>query len=1073
MRHLIPLPEINTSPSEAELLAMFLADSALSPGGQQAILDEAGEMTAAARQEMPLLSAEKLISTYRLSDQEGRMMMELAEALLRVPDIATRDVLIHDKLATGDWSTDGRDMFVSSAGRALELASGIARSSRRDGALSSLSRLGLVPLRRIIATAMGLLGGQFVYAETIDEAANGAAKSSALMSFDMLGEAARSDADCKRYFKAYANAISVVGAKATSENPDDNNGISIKLSALSCRFQTRFWDEEGACLAEITLKLAQLARSHNIPLTIDAEEAGRLAPSLAVFQFLLNHPSLKGWGGLGMVVQAYARHAGAEIDWLVAQAKFAKSPIHIRLVKGAYWDGEIKLAQEKGLGDFPVYTDKNTTDLAYLAHAKVLLAEGRWIYPQFASHNAVSLAAVARLAAAAKNPKFEVQKLHGMGDAIHDELASRHDIRCRTYAPVGVHKDLLAYLVRRLLENGANSSFMNKLVDPEVSIESIIENPYQQPSRVPTLRTGVDLFRGRKNSRGFDEEDPATVTRYRQMMAQPPLVEPLKDATAATIKTAFDQADASKWHQTAPASRAKILRKIAALFEENAGVFYHLLAHEAGKTIDDAAGELREAVDFCHYYASQIKDSTPRGIVVAISPWNFPLAIFTGQVVAALGAGNAVFAKPAEQTPKIANLAASLMIKAGISKDALQMIYGTGADVGTALIAAGRADMVVFTGSTTTAKTIERAIANSSKPLAPLLAETGGLNAMIVDSSALLERVVDDVITSAFRSAGQRCSALRVLYVQDSIADTLQTMIIDAAAALVLGDPADVAVDIGPVIDDAARQKIETHIKNSHLIWQGEVPKSGCFVAPTIIGIDGIGDLYEEIFGPVLHIATYKQGEEMAVVDAINDAGYGLTFGIQSRIDEAIERISAGVHAGNIYVNRNQIGAVVGSQPFGGVGLSGTGPKAGGAYYLDAFSNAAIAPLPDALVQILPGPDGELNQYKITPRGKIMVISPDPQTAEQLAKIARAAGNDVIISNDIPQAIEGVDAVMVADGDDIDGGKLRRRMSDSTANIMPIITPKGGGGWLVHEWHLCRDTTASGGNVALLTNANV
>ncbi|MGU9961638.1 MAG: bifunctional proline dehydrogenase/L-glutamate gamma-semialdehyde dehydrogenase PutA [Candidatus Puniceispirillales bacterium WSBS_2018_MAG_OTU23] len=1085
----ITLPKIKTPPSESTLLAMFMAGQALGADDQQIVLNEARQMTAAARRDTPLLSAEKLISMYRLSDQEGRMMMELAEALLRIPDQATRDVLIHDKLAAGDWTTDGRDMFVASAGRALMMASGITRSSRRDGALASLSRFGLSPLRRMVTAAMTLLGGQFVYAEDIDEAVKTAAKTSALMSFDMLGEAARSAEDCTRYFQAYHDAITTVGTAATAENIHENNGISIKLSALSCRFQTRFWNKEGKDLGKIALELALLARSYNIPLTIDAEEAGRLAPSLAVFRFLLHHPDLRGWNGLGVVVQAYARHAGAEIDWLMGLAKSAQMPIHIRLVKGAYWDSEIKLAQEKGLGDFPVYTDKNTTDLAYLAHAKTLLAEDRWIYPQFASHNAVTLAAVARLAIMAKNQKFEVQKLHGMGDAIHNELMRRHDIPCRTYAPVGVHKDLLAYLVRRLLENGANSSFMNKLADPDTSIESIITNPYQQAPQVSLIRTGTSLFFGRLNSLGFDEEDPETIADYRLMMAVD------NDGIAANninvendnIKTAFDKADAANWRYVLPRKRAEVLRKIAAVYEENASVFYHLLAHEAGKTIDDAAGELREASDFCHYYAAQLDGQTDtpvsaRGTVVAISPWNFPLAIFTGQVVAALAAGNSVLAKPAEQTPRIACFAAEMMLKAGIPQDALQMFYGTGTAVGGALVAAGRADMVVFTGSTATAKHIERAIANSSKPLAPLLAETGGLNAMIVDSSALLERVVDDVVTSAFRSAGQRCSALRVLYVQDSIADTLKTMIVQAAASLTLGNPTDTAVDIGPLIDAAAGEVIFSHIdrarQEGRLIWQGETPlELGCFCPPTIISIDGIGSLKEEIFGPVLHIATYKSNAkhgtaEIAVVDAINEQGYGLTFGIQSRIDEKISTITAAIKAGNIYVNRNQIGAVVGSQPFGGVGLSGTGPKAGGEYYLAAFTKKADAP-PALLgqVQCLPGPDGELNQYKITPRGKVLVIHPDADIAQRLAHIARGAGNAVIISKDIPQQINGVDAVMVASDGGVDGGALRRLMASAAAHVIPIITANdGGGGWLIHEWHYCRDTTASGGNVDLLTS---
>jgi RHH-type proline utilization regulon transcriptional repressor/proline dehydrogenase/delta 1-pyrroline-5-carboxylate dehydrogenase len=1093
----VDLEQIPASSSEAEIEAALLANPPLSADDRQAVMTEATRLVSEARKNISAFSAEKLMATYRLSDQEGRLIMELAEALLRTPDSATRDFLIHDKLSSGHWLAADAGGFVKGAGYALSAASGVARSSRKKGLVSAVSRFGLSSMRVMIAQAMRQLGGQFVYAETIKKAVDQAKQSGALMSFDMLGEAARSEDDCQRYFKAYQQAIIAVGtaAKTLSSDIDVNmkSGVSVKLSALSCQFKSQYWKHAQDDLLTRVLELAHLAKSYDIPLTIDAEEAGRLAPTLSVFRYLRSHPSLAGWSGLGLVVQAYARHAGSVIDTLLALARAQQTRFHLRLVKGAYWDSEIKLAQEKGLKDFPVFTKKVNTDRAYLAHARKLLEATDWVHPQFATHNAYTLAAVAHMAKQINPQSFEFQKLHGMGDAVHQDMQSRHQNLHRVYAPVGIHQDLLAYLVRRLLENGANSSFINQLADSKIAIDRIISDPFEkrEGQTAPALRTGSRLFgTERSNSHGFDAENPATLMRYQNIVQKDHQIFATPEASQSDIANAFDKALQSSWGETQAVHRADCLDRIACLYEEHDAEIFRLLAQEAGKTIDDAAGEWREAIDFCRNYAAQLRKQPSqikaRGIVVAISPWNFPLAIFTGQIVAALAAGNKVIAKPAEQTPQIAAFAASLMHQAGIAKDALIMLYGSGEAVGAGLVEAGQADMVVFTGSTATAKIIEASIAASAKPFAPLLAETGGLNAMIVDSSALLERVVDDVLASSFQSAGQRCSALRVLYVQESIAGKLQDMLVSAASCLNIGDPRDAATDIGPVIDKEAKAKITDHVaaaaKDGRLIWQGnapsgDAPSEGLFCPPAIVSLSSIADLEEEIFGPVLHMITYPEGQEDEVVKAINASGYGLTFGMQSRIDENIKKVTQAINVGNIYVNRNQIGAVVGSQPFGGCGLSGTGPKAGGGCYLNAFQlgNAEAMDQNKLGVSVLPGPDGELNEYHVIPRGTILVIHPDASIRAALSEWAKAKGNTVIerheLSDDLKAVMAEVDAVLTENDGQIDGQSLRQMIHASTARVLPVINGKDDGVWLVSERHLCRDMTASGGNVDLLSKS--
>ena len=1094
----LELPRFSTPISENSARARFVKSPALSATQRAQTCQVAYAIAGEARRAHKSFSAEGLMAIYKLSTPEGRMLMELAEALLRIPDKATRDFLIRDKLAGGHWVQDGDKGFLNGAKYALELAGKMTCQSEAEGLSRLVARLGMPTLRQAVEKAMHILGRQFVYAEGIERAVAQAARSGQLFSFDMLGEAARSFADETRYYAAYEAAIHAVGKNARNDDPNQNSGVSIKLSALSCRFRTRYWPEAATRLGQSVVSLVRLARHYNIPITIDAEEAGRLQPTLAIFRCLLAQPDIATWPGLGIVVQAYGRRAGQVIEFLIALAKQHKTRIAVRLVKGAYWDSEIKIAQEKGLSDFPVYTQKNNTDLAYLAHARQLLGATSWVHPQFATHNAHTLAAICCLAEAAAPTSFEIQKLHGMGDAVHQALAERSPYRLRTYAPVGRHDDLLAYLVRRLLENGANSSFMNKVSDTSLTIDDLVSDPYS--GAIGTLSaplvTGAALFQPRRqNSHGFDEDDATTLTAFYQNMAgqkmagQKMWAKP-KNATLAAITQAFDDAGAAgpAWQGTAPKNRAQILNEIARLYELHASELYQLLTTEAGKTFDDAVGELREAVDFCRYYAAEAArfntKSSGRGVVVAISPWNFPLAIFTGQIVAALAAGNTVIAKPAEQTPRIANLACRLMHAAGLPQAALHLLCGAGSKVGAALVSHGRADMVVFTGSTQTAKRIEAAIATSGKPHIPLIAETGGLNAMIVDASALLERAVDDIVTSAFKSAGQRCSALRVLYVQDDIAAPLTEMIIGATSALKTGRPDSANTDIGPVIDAAAKDRIETHVENAlakgDLIWRGQAPKGATYCAPALVRITGIADLETEVFGPVLHIAPYPAGGEAAVVAAINNAGYGLTFGIHSRIDANINAVVAGIEVGNIYVNRNQIGAVVGSQPFGGEGLSGTGPKAGGPLYLPAFGTNAKAADSDNSHHDhdtsdtkknsganLPGPDGEDNVYTTLARGTVLVTHPDATVRRTLSARATAKGNHVIEDAGVPRDVLEVDAVLTAPGADI--SQLRQWMNAASSTIIPLIMDQGADLWLRRERHICRDLTASGGNLALLS----
>ncbi len=949
---------------------------------------------------------------YELSSREGVVLMCLAEALLRVPDADTADRLIRDKLADLDWKNhlgSSESIFVNASTWALMLTGRIMRLDRdgSDDLGAVLGRLvarsGEPVIRQAVTQAMRILGRQFVMGRTIAEALERAKRLEARgfrYSYDMLGEAVRTMTDADRYMQAYRDAIAAIGAASTDRGPIDTPGISVKLSALHPRYE---FAQRKRVLGELVprlLELAQRAKSVGIGFTVDAEEADRLDVSLDVLDIVACDPSLKDWDGLGLAMQGYQKRAPAVIDWLEALAQRAKRRLMVRLVKGAYWDTEIKLAQERGLEGYPVFTRKASTDVSYIACARKLLAGRSAFYPQFATHNAHTLATVLELAG--NRDDFEFQRLHGMGDALYEEVATPEKLGCavRIYAPVGSHEDLLAYLVRRLLENGANTSFVNRIVDEDAPIDEIVADPVARVRALPVIPhpripLPCDLFQPeRLNSAGLDMTDPAVLEPLAEAMARagPWTAQPIVggraregtaratvnpanldqnvgsvvDATETDVEDALARAHraAIGWDRTPATERAACLDRIADLYEQNRAELMAIAVREGGKTLPDALAEVREAVDFCRYYAARARDdfAAPmplpgptgernqislhgRGVFACISPWNFPLAIFTGQIAAALVAGNAVIAKPAEQTPLMAAAAVRLMHRAGIPGDVLHLLPGDGTVVGAKLVADARIAGVAFTGSTETAWAIQRSLGGRKGPIVPFIAETGGQNAMIVDSSALPEQVVRDVLISAFQSAGQRCSALRVLFVQDDIAGKLLTMLTGAMAELVVGDPQFLATDVGPVIDDEAEAMLAKHAERTKseakLLFEMKLPSGlprGHFFAPRAFEIDGIDVLEREVFGPILHVVRYDDARFEQVLDSINNVGYGLTLGIHTRIDGTARRVHERLQVGNTYVNRNMIGAVVGVQPFGGEGLSGTGPKAGGPRYLHRFA---------------------------------------------------------------------------------------------------------------------------------------
>jgi RHH-type transcriptional regulator, proline utilization regulon repressor / proline dehydrogenase / delta 1-pyrroline-5-carboxylate dehydrogenase len=920
----------------------------------------------------PLGGVEDMLREFALSTKEGLALMVLAEALLRVPDARTADQFIEDRLAQGDFvhhETKSSAFLVNASAWALGVSARVIQPGETpQGTIGRLTkRLGAPAVRAATRQAMRLMGSHFVLGETIEAALERARPRSthpSRYSFDMLGEGARTAEDATRYFEAYERAIEAIGRAAGTNPLPDRPGISVKLSALHPRFEAV---SRGRVMKELVPRLIDLARraqAFDLNFTVDAEEADRLELSLDVIAPAFAEPSLAGWNGFGVAIQAYQKRASDVIDYVHELARSLDRRMMLRLVKGAYWDTEIKRAQERGLDGYAVFTRKAMTDLNYVACAQKLLRLRPRIFPQFATHNALTVATILELCG--DSGGYEFQRLHGMGEALYAQLSGDYPgIAHRTYAPVGSHRDLLAYLVRRLLENGANSSFVALAADDTVPIDTLLRRPADiigAANRAchPDIAPPADLYAPfRKNSRGVEFGERAALGKLVADVAAERPANKAAMATSAQAAIAAARAGFPGWSHTAAVQRAEMLERAADRLEQRKAHFIALLQSEGGKTLDDSISEVREAIDFCRYYAergrklfgdgeempgptgeSNLLRLRGRGVFVAISPWNFPLAIFLGQVTAALMAGNAVVAKPAEQTPLIAAEAVKLLHEAGVPASALHLVQGDGA-IGAALVAHPAIAGVVFTGSTEVARSINRTLAAKDGPIVPLIAETGGINAMIVDATALPEQVADDVVTSAFRSAGQRCSALRLLFVQEDVADRMIEMIAGAARELKLGDPADPATHVGPVIDAEAKQKLDAHIarmkKEARAHFAGEAPP-GNFVAPHIFELRDAGELTEEVFGPILHVVRYRAEALEGVLRSIERTGYGLTLGIHSRIDDTVDDIAARLQVGNIYVNRNMIGAVVGVQPFGGFGLSGTGPKAGGPHYLARFA---------------------------------------------------------------------------------------------------------------------------------------
>ena len=1012
-------------PDENVLAAQRIAEAKLTAAQSRQAAAMARSLAKSVRGHKPA-GIDAFMAAYDLGSDEGIALMCLAEALLRIPDAETADELIADKLAGPDWAEklgDSRSTFVNAAtfsllltGKVLEEANDTSQGWR--AALGrAVGRLGEPVIRTAVGQAMKILGKQFVFGRTIDEALRRAKPEQGKgwsHSFDMLGEAARTLPDAERYAAAYRSALGTIAASAKGQGFRVAPGISVKLSALHPRYEWSHGEEAKAVILPVLRDLMRAAAAADVHLTIDAEEADRLELSLDIIEELAADDSLfpNGWSGFGLAIQAYQKRAVPLVDWVVALARKHDRKFMVRLVKGAYWDTEIKAAQVAGLDDYPVWTRKVATDVSYLACAKRMLAATDCLYPAFATHNANTIAAIKALAGPRKAaPGFEFQRLHGMGEGLYEELAALEKgigeqvTPVRIYAPVGSHKELLAYLVRRLLENGANSSFVNRVADEQVSLDALVRDPVAElevlePKRNPVIPLPNAIFgAGRKNSAGVDLSDPlvrepllgrlsALADRPFQMFpterseGEHPIrritsphddrieVGIVHEATEQAIDRAMNLASRAQpaWDALGGEKRADLLDSVADLFERDREILFSLCIREAGKTLPDAVLEVREAVDFLRYYASEARSKFARpvtlpgptgelnelrlhgrGVWTCISPWNFPLAIFTGPVAAALAAGNAVMAKPAEQTPLIGAHAIALMHEAGIPREIVQLMPGDGR-VGAALCSHPLTSGVAFTGSTDTARLIARSLAERTDgPIVPLVAETGGQNAMIVDSSALPEQVTRDVVASSFQSAGQRCSALRVLYIQDDVADEMIRMIAGSMECLGIGDPRDLTTDVGPVIDSAARQALRRHLDwldlHARKIMRREIPDElahGFFVPPAMYEIDSLDQLTQENFGPILHVVRWKAGELDRVIESINRTGYGLTLGLQSRIDTTREYVEANARVGNLYVNRNQIGAVVESQPFGGEGLSGTGPKAGGPHYVARFATERV-----------------------------------------------------------------------------------------------------------------------------------
>jgi RHH-type proline utilization regulon transcriptional repressor/proline dehydrogenase/delta 1-pyrroline-5-carboxylate dehydrogenase len=1168
---------------EAKCLAPLIDAATLDAESKAAVADTAGSLVATLRANHKGTGVEGLVQEYALSSDEGVALMCLAEALLRIPDDATRDALIRDKIADGDWGSHlggGRSLFVNAATWGLVVTGKLVGSVDDRGLGAALARLvaraGEPVIRRGVDLAMRMMGEQFVTGETIGAAVKRARELEAKgfsYSYDMLGEAATTMQDAERYYADYERAIHVIGKAARGRGGYEGPGISIKLSALHPRYVRSQADRVMGELLPRVRTLALLAKGYGIGFNIDAEEADRLELSLDLLESLALDTELADWSGLGFVVQGYGKRCPFVIDWIVDLARRAKRRLMVRLVKGAYWDAEIKRAQVDGLADFPVYTRKVHTDVAYIACARRLLGSPDAVFPQFATHNAQTLATIYHLA----GPDFvvgqyEFQCLHGMGEPLYEQVVGRSklDRPCRIYAPVGTHETLLAYLVRRLLENGANSSFVNRIADPAVSIRDLIADPVDQVramrdtgARHDLIAAPAELYPERRNSDGIDLSDETALAALTIALresaalrweAKPgqgagtarPVFNPADNSdvvgtvfecSTAQAAEAVARASYSDWGIISAIDRAGILDRAADAMQARMPILLGLIVREAGKSLLNAIGEVREAIDFLRYYAAQARSTfganqQPLGPIVCISPWNFPLAIFTGQIAAALVAGNPVLAKPAEETPLIAAEAVRLLHEAGVPADALQLLPGDG-QIGAALVAAPQTAGVVFTGSTEVARLIQRQLATrlsaSGAPI-PLIAETGGQNAMIVDSSALAEQVVADVIASAFDSAGQRCSALRILCLQEEVADRTLTMLKGALKELRIGRTDALNVDIGPVITAEAKETIERHIAAMRAkgarIEQQALPAeavNGTFVAPTIIEIEEIADLQREVFGPVLHVIRYRRERLGQLIDAINATGYGLTFGLHTRLDQMVAHVTARVKAGNLYVNRNVIGAVVGVQPFGGRGLSGTGPKAGGPLYLGrmvgqapifaARSSQVAAPLSDLIEWLdasgepeaaavarrygeasplgaelsLSGPVGERNLYALHPRGLIL-MSPTTRAGlfEQMAavlatgnrgyleKLALPAGLPAKVAACFPARETEAFAAALVEGDEAAVSAVVAKVAARPGPIVSVHAAMADRGlayesaWLLDEVSTSINTTAAGGNASLM-----
>ena len=1013
---------------ETRCVEALLAQARLDAAARGRIQKRATELVETVRRNRESKGGiEEFLRQYDLSSQEGMVLMCLAEALLRIPDADTADKLIRDKIVNGNWKEHlgaSPSLFVNAStwglmltGKLIELDQGVERNL--TGYMAALvARVGEPVIRTAFRQAMRIMGHQFVMGRSIEEALKRAASESHRdyrHSYDMLGEAALTARDAQRYFDAYSTAIDAIGATVEKgASVFAQPSISVKLSALHPRYELAQRERVLAELAPKLLELAERAKRYGMGLTVDAEESERLDISLDLIEAVYRSPALAGWEGFGLAVQAYQKRAVRVVDWLIALAKEGKRRIPVRLVKGAYWDSEVKRAQERGLEGYPVFTRKVNTDVSYLACARKMLANRDTLYPMFATHNAQTLSSVLEMAGG--NLEFEFQRLHGMGEELYSEVVgpTKLKLNCRVYAPVGSHEDLLPYLVRRLLENGANTSFVNRIIDEKVPVAAIVADPVAEVEALkvkphPRIPLPADIYgAARRNSRGLNLADAARLDALASEMEQAfrgewiaapivggkvlsgkekPSLNPvdnreavgiIREADAETIRKAVDVAVAAQpaWDMTPAAERARILRKAADLFETHTAELMALCVREAGKSIPDSVSEVREAVDFLRYYAERAEEDfgkpqrlpgptgesnelwlQGRGVFVCISPWNFPLAIFTGQVAAALASGNAVLTKPAEQTSLIGAQAVRLLHQAGVPGAVLNFIPGRGSVVGQNAVADPRIAGVAFTGSTETAKVIHQTLANRDGIIPALIAETGGQNAMLVDSSALPEQVVLDVIASSFNSAGQRCSALRVLFVQEEIADRVIEVLAGYMDELKIGEPAWLATDVGPVIDKAAKQVLDEHkewIKTQgRVIRELKAPPEfahGTYVTPMAVELPSLDILKREVFGPVLHVIRFKAAELDKVIDSINRTGYGLTLGVHSRIDSQAQYIQRRIRVGNVYINRNMIGAVVGVQPFGGQGLSGTGPKAGGPHYMHRFATERTVTINTAAV---------------------------------------------------------------------------------------------------------------------------